>query len=435
MPLQSTSTAENYAPYLLALLLESPTWVHRRVEQVELVDDRTVFHSVSTDLSLGDCSLGKEYVDLYAKKLLPQLLIPVGLLDKRPLECFNLRDSRGGSLSLFTQRETTPMATQMMLQLAKQEGYDAEPLRRNIEAIVDAQPPPSVNQLAGWPSSGDSRDNRELAGALWEEPAFRFLLTHFAAKFLAVAICPSDYCSDRKLLKFSYTTPLPWRRLTPLRRLGASELSFSVPLPLVRLSASYHVEVQSPEGTDVLYAQILRQEQIRNGRAIVNAPDPEDCVAGPRSRAHLYVQDQKFTDNSEYMLTFQLILQRRGLVRSAFVTTLFTAIVLAVLWIFRTRVTTEHNSAAAFLLIIPGLAAAYISRPNEHAAASRMCLGLRSVVSLAGACALTAAGVLNLSVSPWVATLAYGACTVVAVACLLVALVTYAVTAHGESAD
>lgn len=107
---------DEYAPYLLGLSLRMPSWVMRRVESIQLIDDTSQRHRVSMDFFLREEeTVGQEYVDLIVAGLLPAVIIPVAFLAKKPLAEFNLTGHDGKPLSLLPQAEATDLAVAMLL--------------------------------------------------------------------------------------------------------------------------------------------------------------------------------------------------------------------------------------------------------------------------------------------------------------------------------
>ncbi len=96
--------ARDYADFLGPLLKDSPIWVFRRVEAVRFIDDESMRLQVSTDFDLSATSMGREYLAFLRDGFLPAPLLPIGLLAKRPLEDFDLRDWDGKAITLLTQR-------------------------------------------------------------------------------------------------------------------------------------------------------------------------------------------------------------------------------------------------------------------------------------------------------------------------------------------
>lgn len=415
----------DYAHYLLNFLMDAPAWVNRRVHTIELIDDTSVAHRVSTDMQIDVTDVGAEYVQLLREEMLPTPLVPLGLLAKAPLNRFDLRDANGGAMSLLTQRQTTPYVVAMLIAAARTLGQDAEPVRAELRKIVDAPKGTSLTALSEFRTNATNAAEHALKSALLADPAFNYLLTTLAEKFVALAVCTLSQCEGRRVIKYSYRTKIPWHGgFRVLRSMGWVPVTLHIPLTLVRLSSSFHVEVEAPEHLDISLARI-------SGR-IGDAPwEPEQQQFGPRRLAHLFAQEHRFYDSSEYSLVVKLVNQRRGLVRSSLVTTTFVAFVLTVFAIWQARsLPSAGPSAAGLLLFIPGLAAAYTTRASEHVLASRLCLGLRSVVLASGFLAFCAALLIYMDPS-WRAW-GVGATAAGALVAWVLTVATYAINTRTE---
>lgn len=250
--------------------------------------------------------------------------------------------------------------------------------------------------------------------------SFRYLIRILSIRFVALAWAPTSSAENRQIIKYSYVTELRWPDRQYAVRLSWRPITFRQPLPAVRLSGSYHIEVASPEGADVVSAKLEQVSVTPPNRTHV-----EDATHGRARVAHLQAKGKAYEDASPYFVRFEILPQRRGFIRGITVATLSVFITLLSYYISNPSSATP----VAALLVAPGLLAAWAARPNEHALVSRLVLTLRVFVVSSAAMAFIAALVVQGLIVPacWT-SLALLISVIMSGICFLVTMVAYVQT-------
>lgn len=80
---------------VVVMLSSMPDWVHRRVEQLEILDEMTARRRVSLDLTVPNPAISScKWMDG-----MDRVLLPLELLAKEPLRRFSIVDSGGRPVS------------------------------------------------------------------------------------------------------------------------------------------------------------------------------------------------------------------------------------------------------------------------------------------------------------------------------------------------
>jgi hypothetical protein len=372
---------------LLYMQFHDSDWIHRRVDRVEFMSDSLYRHYVSVDFDVQDAAVVKS--GTAAPKANSRLLVPLGLMAKRPLTGFDLRDESGTSRPLLTSRETGEAAYQALLHLSTI--IVGPTLSGSTQALlrqVASQPPEKArNALGTWfPAAHHTLPHRSEAAQLMADPAFKLVINELVDNF--VALTPVKLDAPRQLVKYSYVSELPWDKPRLADRVFGTSARFAFPVLAAGSGYSYHFEVVAPEGLDL--RRLSLSEAVGEPLRPVPGKDPLMRVEGRREQMHVHtaLADR----HSSHIAVADLIPQRRGLVRSAFIGVMYATVALisGYLWQHFTRRLELANVEAlgAALLLVPGLAAVYVSRPGEHGMASRFAFGTRVATVFAAAAAV-----------------------------------------------
>lgn len=222
----------------------------------------------------------------------------------------------------------------------------------------------------------------------------------------------------RRIVKFSYVEPLGWPG-DPIQSLLATvgwiPARFEFETPSISDGGSYHFEFGAPEGLGLVKADLRLQDSEGNiGQVLYEDPEP-------LTETHLYTFDRDRNESGVALVWLEAF--RAGLVRLAAATAFSIALVMTIAF-WRLEAISSQEETAALLVAIPGVVAAAISRPGEHAAATQLLLGVRLLVGFAGLVAFL--GGLSL-------VSGFAAETLIAVwrALWIVSLLTFLVTAGG----
>jgi hypothetical protein len=383
--------ASLYGELVAALLLKSTDWVRRRVENLRLEDDDTMLVSVSIDYELVSTEDGEIYRDLVDAEALPHILLPFALLSKRPLYGFSLRDDRGHPLPMLTREQTEPIAEQVLWSVATaavQNRTLSDSVRDRVASIATGTALEARGVLQGLQTEARLNSSSEAAQLL-SNNAFMYIARLLSEKFVALAVM-GDEPHGRRILKYQYATPLGWKTPLAVRRVlsrfAVVSAVLDVDLPSVRLASSYHLEIRAPEQLEFRGVEIRKRAAGDRKWAKTDAR-----VRGKSVLAHLMLQQDARAEPDRHRLRVLLAPQRRGFLRGALVSLVFSTLALYVSWKYQSQFSSTSPTSTSLLLIVPGLISAYLSRPVEHPAASRLYIGLRAGLALGGLACWTAA--------------------------------------------
>ena len=392
---------ETLGAVAVALAWDWASWVNRRVETIEFVEDTTIRRRVSIDFTFPLAA------DL-AATIAPGgwIVVPLQIVAKGPLMHVDIFDEQQASLSTLNTVRNTDLATRGVVRLLNAIAVQAG--RLPLSATTEA----AIAELVQAPSAHATtiRDalltpGEDLADVLaigtTAPRSERQLVDELTTGFLQLVQLPYDPGRHR-VVKVAYDVAQPWDETGPdvrfgsaLRGLGALPRRRTFELNIGQ-GLGHHVEVLAPEDTEIIAAR-LRGTQW-SSRAGSAQPLLVRVKGRSRSRAHAYVRlvageegapdpgvlrelrSLGRGDKAEFRVA--LAPRRAGVVAVATATAVFTALTMIV---FATRLAhLDGQTSAAVLLLVPAIFAAYISRPGEHPFATRALIGVRAW-ALAGA--------------------------------------------------
>lgn len=365
----------------LLLLFNQHEWMHRRVENVAFLDDRSIKRRVSVDLTVAGA-------DLLVIERLP--FIPLAFLDKDVLVAFDARDESGASVPTLTKAQNGRIAWATLYRMAAHALEVDGPLSDELSEELRLISTGSRVRAQGLLSQMEERASKgePVATALMGNWMFESIAYDLATKFLLLAAV-DDEPGSRRVLKFSYVTPLAeprdWRsRLERLAsQMGWIPAEFDFVVPAVGEAASYHFEFTSPSELQIRASQVM----VENNDEIYVA---EGIAAGSRTHTYVGAEDPQ----AEGIVSVWLRAPRTGLLRAGLVVSALTALVL-IFFLDEQRITRiEANEPVAILLAVPALVSSFIVRPGEHSLATRLLVGVRLAVGLSGLSAYVAAALL-----------------------------------------
>ena len=396
------------------LLTNPKAWMVRRVEGFRLLDDRTVERRTSLDFQLPASVLGED---------LPGALrvLPLATLSKRKLSAFDLRDEDGRTLPVLDTRDNGTVATtalhalaetvlgrpahgvtQILLEnIARAPRSAAESHRAGMRRTADAA---FVQmQVRLWRAVADAGNGwaPELRAyvvfwlgltaewrALEATPTAQQLMDELAGEFILLTPVAGPVLS-RRVLKMSYEETFedvsghsPWRWLAV--RLGLSSAVIGFVAPGTGRCRSYHAELSAPEDAELLSLYV-------DDGAYRWDYEPASG-SEPRGRHHVQVSDGNVQEAGQVIA--HLRARRPGLLRSALLTCGLAFALLLGGRLSLARISGEVEATAAILLLVPGVLAAYILRPGEHALVTSLLSGVRAIVLAVASSAVAAAALL-----------------------------------------
>jgi lysophospholipase L1-like esterase len=383
-----------------ALVENQADWVHRRVESVEIVDERIVRRRTSVD---------------FTPAALPGIsdpkFAPIALLSKQVLTRFDLRDETGQSLPLASSGQNASYAAEHMLRLAEEETGEA--------------PSPRLGELCWQVARGEPEEAwravEEIAFDLEPESArdalrgserFRAAASTFASSFAVMV--EVDRADRRRVVKFAYDqVVLP--RLTRRQRLGLDPVSIGIELPEVGDAASRHLEFVRSEGL----------EYWSDGLFILS-PDgnvlhrPTGRVTGD---AHLDVAGMPRGTPAFARVLLRAV--RSRILRAGPPLAFLSAAALTCAWFALPGLADQSAAGAASILIaLPAVFGAFLGSRQTHPLEGAMLAGARALVFLAGALSFAAAAALAFTSSVDVLRVALGITALLSWACFAGLVVT-----------
>lgn len=363
------------ASVLLGLIVDF-SWIHRRVESVEVVDDTTLRRRTSIDFSLPTTVNGVEVA--------PHLpFVPLTLLQKEILRNFDLRNAEGRAVPVLTTSQNRRYAGAALVATARSVLGDEVPstVARHLYELAGATRQRAEFLLEFWKRLADdpSYPDRRVWAELLGRPEFEDLAATLAENFVLGAVVNLEP-GDRHVYKLSYDEG--FNPVATIReRLGWDYRSVSFDVSHSRLCESYHLEVTAPRDMAV-------------GVLVVEADGGTTVDGVNLSRAHVHTP--RLDEGERALATAYFRVPRGGFLRSALGVAALAWALLLVGVVELDALTRQANSqtAAALLLLAPTFMAAAIIRPGEHEFATASLLGVRLLVVLSMSATLLATLVL-----------------------------------------
>lgn len=351
-------------------------WVHRRVESIEFIDERTIRRRVSVDFTppgyVGNA---------------PGLHAPIALLQKGVLTRFDLRDEAGDSLSLLTSGQNAAFATRYMLEVAERASEIPPPqsLRDLCWRIARGEAPEAQRAIE---KIANHLEPLKLRNDLRDSQLFRSVTATFAKSF-PVVVRLDDKPNRRRVIKFAYNEvvgggPKPWAQL------GLEPATLQISLPELGDAASRHIEFLRADGLEAFDARLFartpdkkplfRLVRTRGGREahvfLTGAPRGTHGVAGVRLRA-----------------------RRQGILLGGPLFATLAAIALTAAWFALPGIAEDSSGVASVLLAVPAALGAYLGARDPHPLVGAMLRGARGLLFFSGVLSFAAAGALALDCS------------------------------------
>jgi hypothetical protein len=364
---------------LLLLHLSRPTWVHRRVETIELVSEATVRRRTSNDLSLSTYAPPADLPGGATE------LVPLTLLAKRPLVGFDVRDESGAPLPVLTRAQNGRLAWELLLAATELERGGPPPaeVATALRDVVVADADDASARLA--PVGEAGRGGPAVADPallqLAASPLVGPLLAELATNFLLVVPVPFEQ-GKRRVLALTYLEPLERDRDDIPAQLGWRPSSLVFDLAPLAYSSSYHVEVLAPGGLAVV-----------GGRVEATDGDAGARLATTAERLHAHLPGGGSSGTADpARAVVEVAVTRRGLLRAGTLTAWGALALLVAVAAFADRVDDRtHGPLAALLLLVPTVAAAWLVRPGEHGLVASLLFWGRAAILVVSVVAMSAA--------------------------------------------
>jgi hypothetical protein len=398
---------------LAALLYDDLSWIHRRKDRIEILDDTWIRRQTSVDFVVP-ASAPSVGTALDGQKLFE---VPLGLLPISPLGFaeFDVVDEKGRrvALSTFEENQSRNVCVLKYAAGAALAVNPGEPLNRDVEDLITAVGASPSAIVSGTALRKIVRPGRQRAAqnasleALRQDQRFMWLMAALVDNSIVAVAVPGS-ADQRQVLKFSYYERRLNRPDAEYRRLAKSGLH---PYPLIVeapyiAASSYHMEILAPTGleiVDTFSAEFSYAEAAELPERLDPIPRPEpwaltdeEVRAGRRgSRSHIYVSDATDADRIEARILLRV--EREGFVAAAAWTSLMILVILAIYRIDLANILHRSPIVPSVLLIFPGLVATVSGRARDHRLTIRMLSTARRGLLLSAGCAFAPAVGLSLS--------------------------------------
>ncbi len=175
-----------------------------------------------------------------------------------------------------------------------------------------------------------------------------------------------------------------------LRGIGWQGKPISFTLPNVGLGGTFHLEIDSPAGTQLRRAELSALDKKDDEKEVEPKADIARRYARNVTRAHLYLGGDRSGTWGQASMVIKPMSSTviRGAAIAACVITVLAAFALA----FGGSLEKDSQTAIAILLLAPGAVAAVAGQPSAHSVTSKMVFGLRLIaLSVAGVAVVAAA--------------------------------------------
>lgn len=402
-----TGTSEHDSPSLIAkglsevdcagvlvAAMTSPEWMRRRVESVEFLQDSSINRRVSADVVVPDdlpaVGSGSSAVHL----------LPMALLEKRPLVSFDARDAAGSSIPVLSTSENGRISGVALCWIAETIPTKFtlhDDTKRRLYRLANDDPGSARQSLKALEASADGAEVRRRLGP-W--------LERLADGFLLIAAIPVD-SPVNQILKFCYEQRYEMEhqgdgieaedsRAAAARKktlgrvgrvLGTRANSVELALPAAPMCHSFHFEATTPDDVDLPDARLLRRTTAGDSKIIPSRPATERYAR----RQHLFADVDASVEDPRVKLVLRPAAS--GWWLRCVLSSLLVALTLGVTWwrIDEAMESGPGSDLAALVVVIVGLASTALARPGAHELAVRLTPGIR-VLALGSASLPYAAG-------------------------------------------
>ena len=412
----ATGKVENedlVAATLLQLTLAMPTWIARRSEALEILDNRVGRRRVSVEVDLD------ARVWSGVGKLAGPTLVPLAVLDRNKSSAnFQVVDESGRKLARLNRSEERRLVFLGFCHLVKARlGFELDgDLRREI--WLCALGSRSVDSLTDATGQLESIRNSSVLGRILED---------FDRLYYLVAILPassSKVLGQRRVLTYDFCHPMQEAGMGPpsgkpgtggaegtafsrLRKhwsgvtSGDASRRWSCEVSGAGDCASYHVTLKAPEhlviGTTWLEARLPV-----GTRSIDNLTLYDQDRLGVEG--HVFAQIGRYVQQASFET--ELYPQPHGIIRSALWSTLFSCAVMVcglflVLFDAQRASPLEPSSGTALLLLVPGILAGIVARPLPTSTAATVLGGTHLLLGATSGMSFLAALSLSTGWNSW----------------------------------
>jgi hypothetical protein len=348
------------------LLRYQGAWRHRRVETITVIDHEQMRRHVSVDFTVPEAQ--REGLRISAD----EFIVPLALLDKRPLVHFDLRNEEQHAIPLLTADQHRMVARELLYRQLDDEladeGYEAA--GELIEAVLDDEPRDLEAQIAAL----EAAHGIELVD-------FRASAAVLSRRFILWAVVRG--LERRRVFKFAYDEPLDHG---PGFLFGCAAWGCTEAL-------SYHVEVAVPEE---LKARSTLLVDDATGRPLASGERDTDRPAlSYRAQASLPQAPG---------IKIEFAVERWSFLAPAALVATIIALLVAPPFLFADLTALPDTATAAVGLVLSTSAvfSVLVLRAHEHPLLREMLLRSRVLLAASTVAALFAAASIGFRTAGWI---------------------------------
>lgn len=367
---------------LAELLLTSESWIHRRVERLEMEPTGECRRWVSVDFTLD--------LDLIVEGSQNRVLVPIAVMRKGPLRKFSLEGPNGKPTPILQTKENGQLSVELLIAMAQNLFGDAGMAISSwfegaCRAVVFASPSDAedawyrLQAMVTINAAGSSH----LSG-------FLAIAEQLSTNFLMIIELEKEIAGQRTIVKYSYSDPMPLVDLVSVRP------TITWKLPQFGAAASTHFEFEPPPLLLISKASFTEFETDASQGRVRDGLDERATIchfaAGP---------DNRF---SRAEVVVELVPRRYGAVTASFTGSLAIFILLwAVLVVRWTRESflgplPVSGTSGATLLAAAGLLLTWVARTPEDWTVSQVLFAARRQLFATASLAVAASALLAVPV-------------------------------------
>lgn len=358
---------------LLYLLINSRTWVHRRVDALRLDLEGSTRRFVSVDITMPEA-----YAIPAASR--NRIIVPLGMMRKGAIQRLDAKqDSKG--IAVLGRRENSDLALKMLQAavkgLPRRQSASLEDETRVLENIVEAEPGSAGSAHDAYKAWKERTLDRENFSE--RDKRRLIILDVFASRlvghYIFLVEIDSKYVDTRITLKYSLD-----QEINPAMRFWGSQIRFHFKLPDFGFAESQHMELELPSGLCINHFFLMAFDHTRVMRQVHRITLPP-----ARRVAHAFLNpDRSDFEGEAWAYTLP---SKEGLYRfakwAATVTSMLVVATIIARCFDREVLRPEAiipSPAASIILIAPALMLSWMSRKPEHPLVSMLLAPLRRIV-------------------------------------------------------
>ena len=349
-----------------ALLRYQGAWRHRRVETITVLDHEQMRRHVSVDFTVPEEQ--REGLRISAD----EFVVPLALLDKRPLVHFDLRNEEQHAIPLLTADQHRTIARELLdRQLDDEladEGFEAA--GKLIEAVLADEPHDVEADIAALEAS----HGIELVD-------FRSSAEELSRRFILWAVVRG--LDRRRVFKFAYDEPLD----------RSPDYVFTLGAPGCTEAQSYHLEVAVPE--ELKARRTLLVDDATARQLAAGERDTDRPALSYRAQAPLPLAPR---------IVIQFAVERWRFLAPAALVASIIALLVAPPFLFAdlTALPDTATTAVGLVLSTSAVFSVLVLRADEHPLLREMLLRARALLAASTVAALFAAASIGFRTASWI---------------------------------